>query len=291
MRYKFIEAEKANYPICILCSVLMVSRSGYYIWRVRPVSERKKENNKIMVEIKTIYNRSRGTYGSPRVCDTLQEQGHRIGRHRVAHLMRTNGIIACYKKRFIITTDSEHLYSVAPNIIGRDFDAMEPNRVWVSDITYVRTYEGWLYLAAIMDLYSRKIVGWAMADNLQCSLIQNALDMALTNRSIKPGLIHHSDRGLQYASDGYQLELARMGIRSSMSRKGDCWDNAPMESFFKTLKVECVYRNRYHTRKEAQMSIFDYIEVFYNRQRKHSYLNYKTPEEFENQKSINKTVH
>jgi len=239
------------------------------------------------MEIKTIHKQSKETYGSPRVYHALREKGFRISENRVARLMRANGLVACYKRPFITTTDSEHQYSVAVNIIKRNFDVKERDRVWASDITYIRTYEGWLYLAAVMDLYSRKIVGWAMSDNLQCSLVQNALNMAIANRSVDPGLIHHSDRGLQYASDVYQLKLARMGIISSMSRKGDCWDNAPIESFFKTLKVECVYRNRYHTRKEAQMSIFDYIEVFYNRQRKHSYLNYKTPEEFENQKFTN----
>lgn len=281
MRYCFIEAEKANYPIKLMCKVLMVSTSGYYSWRNRPESNRHVENEALVQKIREIHKESRQTYGSPRIYDRLKAERYMASENRVARLMRQHAIRACYKRKYVVTTDSQHSYEVAPNLLRREFNVGGPNKVWVSDITYVPTDEGWLYLGATMDLFARRIVGWSMLEQLRSALACGSLDMALSRREVDGELIHHSDRGIQYASDEYQLKLKAHGIKCSMSRKGDCWDNAPMESFFKTLKVECVYRRRFRTRQEAKTTIFEYIEVFYNRKRHHSYLDYKTPAEYE----------
>jgi len=264
-----------------MCKVLKVSRSSYYAWLIRPESRRARENRRLLVKIKAIHKRSRNTYGSPRVHRELIAKGEACNRKRIARLMSDADIRAKQKRRFVVTTDSKHNLPVAANLLHRQFDVEMPNRVWVSDITYIPTGEGWLYLATVMDLYSKQIVGWSMEKSLESALVKDALSMALTKRRPTVGLIHHSDRGKQYASGEYQRMLMSNGIIPSMSRKGNCWDNAPMESFFHTLKTELVHHKRYQTRREANRDIFEYIEVFYNRQRLHSSLGYNTPAEYE----------
>jgi len=264
-----------------MCKVLKVSRSGYYASVVRPESSRARENRRLLVKIKAIHKGSRNTYGSPRVHRKLRAEGETCNRKRVARLMSDADIRAKQKRRFVATTNSKHNLPVAANLLDRQFNAVSPNSVWVSDITYIPTSEGWLYLATVMDLYSRQIVGWSMGDSMERSLVKDALSMAIRKRRPGEGLLHHSDRGSQYASTEYQGMLMRNGITPSMSRKGNCWDNAPMESFFHTLKTELVHHKHYLTRREARRDIFEYIEVFYNRQRLHSSLGYKTPTEYE----------
>lgn len=281
MRYEFIESHSDEFPITLMCDVLSVSTSGYYDWRGREPSQRQQENQQLLEEIEQIHAASRGTYGSPRVHRELQAVGWTVGRNRVARIMRENGIRAVQKRSRRRTTNSNHDFPVAPNLIDRQFDVDGPNEVWLADITYVPTREGWLYLAAVLDLYSRKIVGWAMSDSMSRQLCIDALTMAALRRKPPEGLIHHSDRGSQYASYDYQKLLATLGMTCSMSRKGDCLDNAPMESFFGTLKQESLHRMDFTNRDEARREIFSYIEGFYNRQRRHSALGYQTPTEYE----------
>ena len=269
-----------------MCRALRVSRSGYYAWRKKPVSDREKENEKLAAEIRDIHKWSRHTYGSPRVHAELRDRGYRIGRNRVARLMREQRIRSKVKKRFKVTTHSKHGLAVAENILGREMKPYRPNQVWVSDITYIRSREGWLYLCIIMDLYSRSIVGWSMQERLTKELVLKSLHMACTRRESQRGIIFHSDRGSQYASKAFRALLAGKGFRASMSGKGNCYDNAHAESFFHTMKVEEVYGNSYTTRQEAKLSIFEYIEVFYNRFRKHSQLGYQSPYEFEQQNEL-----
>jgi len=283
MRFEFILEEKANFPVSLMCHVLLVSRSGFYAWLKRPKSRRAIANERLAVEAAAIHRESRGTYGSPRVHAELVARGQDIGRKRVERVMRENGIKVQLRRKFRATTDSEHALPVAPNLLERDFTASAPNEAWVTDITYVATEEGWLYLAAILDLFSRRVVGWAMGERLTRDLTLNALDMALTHRRPEAGLLHHSDRGCQYASADYQRALRQRGLVCSMSRKGDCWDNAVAESFFATLKIELVHRTRFTTRAQARAAVFEYIEAFYNRRRRHSTLGYVSPIDFENQ--------
>lgn len=264
-----------------MCRVLQVSTSGYYDWRSRDPSPRELENDKLLEDIERIHEDSRGTYGSPRIHKTLQHEGWTVGRTRVARLMRENDIRAVQKRRSRRTTDSNHDFWVARNLLERNFEAAEPDQVWMADLTYVRTRQGWLYLAAVLDACSRKIVGWAMDHHMSRKLCCDALKMAIANRDPAPGLVHHSDRGSQYASGDYQALLDRHEMVCSMSRKGDCWDNAPMESFFGTLKSESLHRYDFATRDDARQKIFEYIEVFYNRKRRHSALGYLSPAEFE----------
>lgn len=283
MRYRFVQAEKVNYPILMICCVMRVSRSGYYQWIDRPVSNREKTNQTLLGRIQEIHQESRGTYGSPRVYESCRQEGCKAGVHRVARLMKVNGIRSCYgkKRRFPVTTNSNHGHAVSPNLLRRDFSATAPNQVWVSDITYIPTGEGWLYLGVVLDLYDRSIVGWAMETHLRHTLATRSLAMAVRNRGgISAGLIHHSDRGIQYAAEGFQDALSANGMLCSMSAKGNCLDNAVAESFFKTLKVELVYRKHFETMEEARTEIFEYVEVFYNQKRLHSYLGYKTPAEY-----------
>jgi len=276
-----IDAEKANFPVALMCRVLKVSRSGYYAWRIRKPSKRKQANQMLLPIIQGIYSQSRGAYGSPRVHQELVTLGQEVGLNRVARLMSENGIQARRPKRFRKTTDSDHQRPVADNLLARDFHADEPNQKWVSDITYIRTWQGWLYLAIILDLYSRRVVGWAMDDNMKTGLVLKALDMAVTQRRPKPGLLFHSDRGSQYASGDFQAALSRHGFTCSMSRKGNCWDNAVAESFFSSMELELLDHTVLPTMKRGKTAVFDYIEVFYNRQRRHSYLNYVSPAAFE----------
>jgi len=281
MRYRFIEVEKATFPIALMCRLLQVARGGYYAWRTRPESRRSRSNRKLLVDIQAAHQASRRTYGSPRVHRELRDQGQRVGRHRIARLMRENGLCGRRRRRFRTTTQSNHAHPVAENVLARQFTTEAPNAVWVSDITYIWTLEGWLYLGVILDLYSRRVVGWAMGARIDQELTLRALRMALSDRRPKPGLVHHSDRGSQYAAKRYRRLLAARRIDCSMSRKGDCWDNAVAESFFATLKVELVYETQFITRDQARRAIFEYIEGFYNRVRRHSHLGYVSPAAYE----------
>jgi len=264
-----------------MCRILDVSSSGYYAWRNRPESEREMANQQLVLKIKAVHRQSGHTYGSPRVYQALRAQGYTCNHKRVERLMRVSNIQAKPSQRYKVTTRSNHAHPIAPNLLGRDFNAERPNEKWVSDITYIPTAEGWLYVAGVMDLYSRKIVGWAMDKRMTSTLVCNAFKMAVTHRQPKPGLMHHSDRGSQYAARAYQDLLAHHCCQVSMSRKGNCWDNAPMESFFATLKNELTHHRAYLTRTQAKSDIFAYIEGFYNRLRLHSSLDYLSPEQFE----------
>lgn len=264
-----------------MCRVLKVSRRGYYSWLGRPASLRSIANQSLLVEIKRIFERYRCVYGAPRIYRVLREKGIDCGLNRVARLMRQAGLIPRTIRKFRKTTDSRKSYSPAPNILNRDFAANKPNRKWVSDVTFIGTREGWLYLAVVLDLYSRKVVGWSMGARLTTELAQRAMRHAIEHRIPESGLIAHSDRGMEYYAGDYQRLLKHHGMVCSMSGKGDCHDNAVVESFFHTLKVEQVYHDDYHTRDEARSVLFDYIELFYNRQRKHSYIGYQSPVDYE----------
>ena len=262
-----------------------VSVSGYYAWLKRPESKRKEENQQIVEEIKVIHKQSRNTYGSPRMYVELRKQNIVCSENRVARLMRLYQIAAKRKRKFVVTTDSKHDLPVAENTLNQDFQATKANEKWVTDITYIHTKEGWLYLAVVLDLFSRKVIGWSMDAHMERWLVINALKMALRSRHPLKGLLHHSDRGSQYASNDYQQVLNDNNICCSMSRKGNCYDNAVMESFFATLKQELVYKRIYENRKEAKQDIFEYIQVWYNRKRSHSSLGYLSPEEFEHKQA------
>ena len=281
MRFAFIATEKACYPVALMCRMLQVSRSGYYVWCQRPSAPRTLKDQTLALEVAAIHAESRGRYGSPRVHAELRERGQRTARKRVARLMRAAGLCARERRRFRCTTDSGHGMAIKSNLLARRFAVPAPNSSWVSDITYLWTLEGWLYLAVILDLFSRRVVGWALSERLERGVALDALQMALTDRQPPQGLLHHSDRGSQYASHEYQQLLTLHGIQSSMSRKGNCWDNAVAESFFATLKLELVYQSRWSTRTHARNEVFEYIELFYNRQRRHSALGYLSPDEFE----------
>lgn len=281
MRYQFIQKHQNEFPVQRMCHVLGVSPSGYYAWQTRPVSPREQANQELLAQIRAIHSRSRKTYGSPRVLAELKEDGIRVSKNRVARLMRTENLCGERKKKKPRTTNSQHNHSVAPNHLNREFHASRPNEKWLADITYIPTAEGWLYLAVVLDLFSRKIVGWAFAATLESSLVEQAFRMAVQTRTTLTRLLHHSDRGSQYAGDAYQQLLIDQQVQVSMSRKGNCYDNAPMESFFSTLKCEHVHFQNYRTRQEAQTDIFAYILGFYNRQRRHSSLDYLSPDEFE----------
>lgn len=265
-----------------MCDALNVSRSGFYAWESREESPRKREDREILEGIKEIHEESRDTYGSPRVHAELQRRGRSHGRKRIARLMRQNGIFGkARSRRRVRTTDSNHTDPIAPNLVDRRFGAEAANQLWVADITYIPTGEGWLYLASIIDVFSRKVVGWAMDETMKTELALSALRMALGERKPEAGLVHHSDRGSQYASKEYRDTLQASGIICSMSRKGDCYDNALKESFFHTLKTELIRDSGFKTRASAKTAIFDYIEAFYNRIRLHSALDYRSPAEFE----------
>ena len=265
----------------LMCRVLEVKRSGYYAWRSRGPSARQAANTELVAQIEEVHAWSRRTYGSPRMREELGARGIACGRHRLARLMREHGIRPKQKRRFQVTTDSSHGRPVAENHLGRQFQVEKPNTVWAGDITYIPTAQGWLYLAVVLDLASRRVVGWSMRENLEREGVLDALGMALEQRRPTAGLLAHSDRGSQYASADHQELLAKHGIRCSMSRKGDCWDNAVVESFFATLKTELLDQEIFRTRAQARAEIFEYIEVWYNRQRRHSTLGYVSPAEFE----------
>ena len=281
MRYRFIQAEKVVYPVGVLCRVLTVARSGFYAWCQRPMSLRAQENQGLVTHIRACYQASRGRYGSPRIHQDLQAQGFRVGRHRVARLMRLHDIRCVSRRRSWRARAGALPQVAAANTLRREFAATRPNEKWAGDITYVPTHQGWLYVAVLMDLYSRRIVGWAMAAQLTTTLTLTALEMALRHRRISAGLLHHSDRGCQYVATPYQQRLVALGIRCSMSRPGNCWDNAVVESFFATLKTELLHGRQLLTHEQARTEIFAYLEGFYNRARRHSTLGYLSPVEFE----------
>jgi len=281
MKYRFIHNHKHQYSLFKLCRVLKVSRTSYHSWFHRKPGKREKENTMLLEEIKRVHEESRKTYGSPRITDSLKDKGYSCSRPRVARLMRKNNIRAKTKRKFKITTNSKHHYPLSPDLVNQDFSAMAPNELWTSDITYIRTKEGWLYLTVILDVFNRQIVGWSMSDRL--TTIRTtipALIHACKHQKPAPGLIFHSDRGVQYASHEFRYYLKKYKIVQSMSGKGNCYDNAITESFISTLKTELIYFEKYQTRKQAQSSIFEYIEIFYNRKRKHSSLGNKTPYEY-----------
>lgn len=279
MRFAFIEAEKATWPIRVLCRVLDVSTAGYYAWRKRPESVRAREDRRLGVLVRASHAISRSTYGSPRVHRDLRNKGVRVSRKRVVRLMRENGLRGRTRRRFVTTTDSAHGRPFAPNLLDRDFTATKPNQRWVADVTYLRTPDGFVYLASVLDLFSRYIVGWATSTENDRQVILRALEMAVLRRGPEEGLLHHSDRGSPYASWDYQGELERLGIKCSMSRRGNCHDNAVMESWYSTLKIEL--GEDFESSDHANRELFDYIETFYNTERIHSTLDYVSPREFE----------
>lgn len=281
MRYQFIKDNEKQFHVSTMCRVLGVSRSGYYEWLTRSKSTHDAANDMLVEKIKKEYEGSRRTYGARRVHRQLVARQEKCSLNRVVRLMRRQGLVAKSRRKFHATTNSKHDYPVAENLLNRNFAVDAPDKVWVSDITYIPTEEGWLYLASVMDLYSRRIVGFSMGERMTRDLAMDALSMAVRQRKPKESLIHHSDRGVQYASTDYQSLLAKHGMICSMSRKGDCWDNAAMESFYGSLKMECTHHRRYHSRSEARRDIFYYIEVFYNYDRLHSTLDYLSPAQFE----------
>ena len=284
MRYGCIERHRDQFPVVLMCRVLNVTRSGFYAWLTREPSARARQDQRLRIEVRVIHRQARGCYGSPRIHQELQSRGERVSRKRVARLMLQEGLRGKKKRRFRVTTNSDHAHPIAPNVLDRKFapeDVPGPDRVWVSDITYAPTREGWLYLAVIIDLASRLVVGWSMGETLETRLARGALEMALRRRRPPPGLLHHSDRGVQYASHEYREMLEEQKAVVSMSRKGNCWDNAVAESFFATLEIELIEGADWQTRNEARRAIFDFVEVWYNRQRRHSSLEYLTPAEFD----------
>lgn len=282
MRFAFIEQHRTEFSVRRMCQVLGVSSSGFYAWRERKPGQREQENTRLVEHIQAIYERSRQTYGSPRIQAELQALGTPVSRKRVARLMRQQGIAARHKRRYQTTTRRDPAQVAAPNLLGQDFSATLPNEKWLADITYIDTAEGWLYLAAVLDTYSRTIVGWSMSTRLHKQLVEDALHMALGRRHITGDLIHHSDQGSQYTSLSVRDLLHSAGIQVSMSDTGNCYDNAMMESFFATLKTECADQP-FPTRAQARQAIFEYIEIWYNRSRRHSALDYLSPAQYERQ--------
>lgn len=284
MRYACIQRHTGGYTVALMCRVLEVSRAGYYAWRRRPPSARTQTNQQLLGVIRAAVQQSRGRYGSPRITRELQAQGHRCSEARIARLMRQAGLHAKRRRRFRVTTDSRHGEPIAPNRLQRQFGITAipgRDRIWASDITYVPTQEGWLYLAVVLDLASRRVIGWAMRHTLERGLPLDALRMALAQRRPAPGVLHHSDRGSQYACGEYQALLTAHGLTCSMSRKGDCFDNAVVESFFATLKSELADDMPWTTRDEARSALFEYLESWYNRERRHSSLGYRSPVQYE----------
>ena len=282
MKYAWITAHRKEFKVEAMCRLLEVGKSGFYAALKRPPSAGQVRRGELLSEIKNVHTKSRGVYGSPRVFEELKAQGIKASRNTVAKIMSQAEIRSKIVKRYVPnTTDSKHVHPVAENVLDQQFKAEAVNQKWVTDITYIETEEGWLYLAGVLDLHSRKVVGWSMADHMKTQLVDDALTMAVARRNPGAGLLHHSDRGSQYACGDYQNLLVKNGFRCSMSRTGNCYDNAVMESFWGTLKTELVYQEKYKTRQQARQSIFEYIEVFYNRHRRHSSLGYVSPEAFE----------
>lgn len=287
MKFQFMKDHKKKFSIEKMAKIFQVSRAGYYKFLQRKPSKRDVESNRLIKKIRKIYKTGRGTYGSPRIHKALKKEGEACSRKKVARLMRKERIQPKMRKRWKTTTKRNPKAESAPNHLDQNFDVDGPNIAWVSDITYIETLEGWLYVAVILDLYSRKVVGLGMGGTLETKLIIQALEQAVCHRKIKGGLIHHSDRGSQYTSEEFQKFVEKHNIKLSMSGQGNCYDNAVAESFFHTLKTEHSNQYKFKTRNEAKLSIFEYIEVFYNRKRLHSYLGYRSPEEYE---SLEKTA-
>lgn len=282
MKYRFIRDHVGQFSVWRMCRVFGVSRSGYYSWQSRRPSARRQDNHRLLQEIRQIHGAAKGRVGSPAVFHELLARRVRCSRKRVERLMRDNGLRSCHGRRFRpATTQSNHRFPVAANLLNQQFTETRPDKVWLTDITYIRTREGWLYLAAVLDLGTRMIVGWSAGKDLSRQLTIRALTTAIRRRHPPSGLLHHSDRGVQYACHDYQALLNRHGFVPSMSRKGNCYDNAVMESFFHTLKVELVHRENYRTRLQATNDLFEYVEIYYNRKRRHSSLNYMTPSEYD----------
>lgn len=281
MKYAFIQKQQRHYPIIRLCEVLEISTSGYYAWIGRPESSRRKENRILTTKIQCLHKASRRTYGSPRIYEDLLSMGEKIGVNRVARLMKSADIKSKMARRFIITTNSRKTMAPAPDLLQRNFITTAPNKVWVTDTTFIPTQQGWLYLAVVLDLYSRSVIGWAMSDSNNTQLVSDALTMAIWRRGKPQGVIVHSDQGATYSSGIYQQIMKDHGLICSMSRRGECLDNAVAESFFGSLKTEHVDDENYRTRTEAKQSIFEYIEIFYNQRRRHSTLGYLSPQDFE----------
>jgi putative transposase len=278
VKYAFIDRHRTVFSLARMCDVLGAAKSGFYDWKKRAGGGRKAADSAMLARVQAIHAASRGAYGSPRILRALKNDGIACGKGRLERLMRKANIYGQGRRRFRVTTNSNHRLPVSPNVVARNFKPSGPNRLWLADITYLWTLEGWLYLAAVMDAYSRKIVGWAMHSRIDRELTLSALDMAHGREKPEAGLVHHSDQGSQYAAEDYQERLKSYAMTPSMSRRGNCWDNAPMESFFHSLKVEHVHHQRFATRRQACGSVFDWIEVFYNRQRMHSAIGYKTPD-------------
>jgi putative transposase len=277
MIYQFIEENKQEFPVVVMCQVLGVSESGYYAWLKRPTCQRKREDAQLTQEIRQVFTSHQGRYGSPRIQVELRDRGRSLSRKRVARLMREADLSAKRRRRLVQTTRRDATHPVAPNLLNREFAATEPNKKWATDITSIPTAQGWLYLAVMLDLYSRAVVGWSMSTNCDAELAENALNMAVVRRRPKAGLLHHSDRGCQYTSKAYRQRLEQAAMMVSMSRKGNCWDNAAMESFFGTVKDECVGSTIYASHDEVRLSLFTSLEVYYNRIRRHSTLGYVSP--------------
>jgi len=286
VKFRFVQGNRETFRVGKMCEVLKVSRSGYYAWRRRGPSEREAEDRRLAVTIREIHAANRKAYGSPRIYNALQERGIRCGKHRVAKIMRFESLRGCSKQRFRLTATVRAERPAAPNRLERNFQSEQRDRIWVGDITQVRTHQGWLFLAVLLDLYSRKIVGYATASRAHQDLALEALQKAIRSRRPAYGLMHHTDRGAQYGSAEYQDQLDRHGMICSMSRPGKCVDNAVVESFFHTLKTEWLYHFRFSTREQARLAIFDYIEGFYNRTRMHSALGYRSPEEYERMNAV-----
>ena len=281
MKYRAISENVSRFPVSLMCRCLRVSKAGFYAWQHRPLSARAKTNERLLVRIRGAHKHSRKTYGSPRIHATLKAEGVDAGRHRIARLMRAHGIRAKTRRKFKATTQSDHDRPVAENLLSRDFSVNRPDVAWVGDITFVWTKEGWLYLAVLLDLFSRKVVGWALSERIDRRLVVQALDRAIRARKPPAGLLVHSDRGSQYCAHDYRRLLKAHGLIASMSKKGDCYDNAAMESWNHSLKVEAIHGERFSTRQDAKKQVFEYIEIYYNRKRLQSSLGYLSPETFE----------
>jgi transposase InsO family protein len=281
MKYAMIRKHETSYKVAMMCRVLAVSRSGYYGWRDRPPSGRAQADTRLAADVRRVFDEHKGRAGAVRIAKQLRTEGQRVGKNRVARVMQMEGLRAKAARKYKATTNSNHTLPVAPNLLEQDFTASAPNQKWVSDITYIQTDEGWLYLAVVLDLYSRLVVGWSMTERMTVSLVSDALTMALWRRKFPAGVIVHSDRGSQYCAHVYQRLLRNNRLICSMSKKGDCYDNAAMESWNHSLKVEAIHGERFATREMARAQVFEYIEVYYNRKRLHSTLGYLSPESFE----------
>jgi transposase InsO family protein len=281
MRFQFVEENRGKMPMSRLCTIMNVSSRGYRAFRSRPISQSQRKDMVLLAHIREQHHLSLRSYGRPRMTEELKELGFDVGHRRVGRLMRQNGISVVRTRKHKVTTDSNHKFNIAPNLLNRDFTALNPNQKWVVDISYIWTQEGWLYLAVVLDLYSRRVIGWAVSNRMKKDLAIRALEMAIALRRPAKGCIHHSDRGSQYCSHDYQKLLREHGLKASMSGKGNCYDNAAMETFFKTIKAELIWRHAWQTRRDVEVAIFEYINGFYNPRRRHSALGWKSPLAFE----------